>query len=113
MRRFTRRACPLTHSKGETMQAIKAKIIGPTDKRGAVVVASCPQGRVVRPYNGEKNDVVTAVADLLQKLDWSNGCNWHGGDLDSSTWVFVATPAPRGPNAEVVINGNRIGYVLL
>lgn len=73
------------------MQAITVKLTGPTDSRGAKLVASCVTGTLREQYNYEdKNQqAVKLVAKLVEKLGWTNISDWIGGELPDGTLVFV------------------------
>lgn len=71
-------------------QAIVTKFIGPTQTRGARVVAKADAGTLTAPwdYSGsvERNHA-KAAQSLAEKLGWSG--YWTGGSLPGAGYAFV------------------------
>jgi hypothetical protein len=74
-------------------QAIKVSYRGPTNTRGARMVASCDGGRVTTvttPYKHELNfekNVAEAAYQLLLELNWTG--DWHLGSLPGGDYCVV------------------------
>lgn len=81
------------------MQAIVTEYLGPTNHRGARIVAKCAAGRTVVPYehalSGEAVHRV-AVDALRAKLGWTGEHypgRWVAGELPSgSGYAYVYVP---------------------
>jgi hypothetical protein len=76
------------------MQAIQTKYLGPTNYKGARVVAECDAGRVTLSWdhalNVEDNHAAAAQA-LAKKLGWTNYGPWHGGSLKDGSMAWVSS----------------------
>jgi hypothetical protein len=71
------------------MQAIETKYLGPTNHKGARIVAKCDAGRVVVSYDhalGIYGNHEAAAKALLRKLEWTG--RWVGGGV-AGGFVFV------------------------
>jgi hypothetical protein len=77
------------------MKAITTRFLGPTDTKGARIIASdCDRNKVTIPYdyNGEESYRDAAIA-LCVELGWEG--TLVGGHLDNGmVWVFVDDHAP-------------------
>ncbi len=73
------------------MQAIITKYLGPTNARGARVVAKCQAGKVTVPWDhakGVDENHAAACLALTTRLNWGRG--WVGGAMpDDSGFAFV------------------------
>lgn len=72
-------------------QAIETRFLGPTNHRGARIVAKCQAGRIVIPYSYEHSCEEChrgAAMALASKLGWS-GSLIGGGSADGKGYVFV------------------------
>lgn len=77
------------------MQAIVTKYLGPTDHRGARIVASCYADRLTIPYPHEKSgeDAFRVAAEALRdKLGWTGVL--VGGSLPDGSYAFVFMSGP-------------------
>lgn len=57
------------------MQAIVTRFLGPTERTGARIIATCDAGRIVRPYmyaSTREDNHVSAARALAQKLGWTS-----------------------------------------
>lgn len=71
------------------MQAISVKYHGPTNTKGARMVARCDAGRVTVPWDygvSVERNAVAACEALLAKLGWEG--TYHGGVLPDGSWAF-------------------------
>lgn len=80
---------------GEVMsyQAITTKYLGPTDRRGSRVKASCLAGHLTLEwddrFNSDQNHAMAAMA-LAKKLDWTgNRYKFHDGVTAGGEHIFV------------------------
>ena len=75
-----------------TYQAITTKYFGPTNHRGARIVARAFAGKVTVPWDYSENVMANhaaAAKALAEKYQWSGG-RWHGGGLpDDTGYCFV------------------------
>ena len=77
------------------MQAIRTKYHGPTNTRGARIVAKCDAGQITTPYRyglSVEGNHKAACDKLLEKLGWDKdtGAPMVGGWYkDSYYWVFT------------------------
>ena len=82
-------------------QAIKTKFLGPTNYRGARVVAECDAKRIVIPWDHaldvEKNHVLAAKI-LAKKLGWGT---FVSGSLKSGEGVHVFQVPEKGALADL------------
>lgn len=71
-------------------QAIQTRFLGPTNTRGARVVARADAGRITVSWDYsqsiDENHRRAALA-LAERLGWKGP--WHGGSLPSAGYVFV------------------------
>lgn len=74
-------------------QAIATKYLGPTNHRGARIVATCQAGTLTAPwdddYDVDGNHTATAYA-LALHMGWSG--TWHGGGLPDGTGNAYVSP---------------------
>lgn len=78
--------------------AIVTKYLGPTDLKGARVVASCRsavrgKARIIRPLRYELSPAeghATVARELAELMEWPG--RWYGGDLDERSYVWVRAP---------------------
>lgn len=71
------------------MQAISVKYLGPTNHRGARMVARCEAGSLTMPWDygvSVERNAVAACEALLAKLGWEGA--YYGGLLPGGTWAF-------------------------
>ena len=75
-----------------TYQAITTKYLGPTNQRGARIVARAFAGKVTVPWDYSENVMANhaaAAKALAEKYQWTGG-RWHGGGLpDDTGYCFV------------------------
>lgn len=77
------------------MQAISVKYLGPTNARGARMVARCDAGRITVAWDhsmSPSDNARTACLTLLRKLGWWER-TFTGGLLPDGTWAFVTDDA--------------------
>jgi hypothetical protein len=72
------------------MQAITTKYLGPTDKKGARIKATCDAGSITVSYphelSGQDVHAFAAMA-LVRKLGWN---------IDRNTWECASLPGQAG-----------------
>lgn len=78
-------------------QAIRTRYAGPTNHRGARVIATCDAGRAVIPWPHELSGVdchAEGAMHLAHRLGWSGP--WTAGALADGGYAFVMVPRPNG-----------------
>lgn len=80
------------------LMAITTKYLGPTNYRGARIVAEVNGFRAIVPYSHEDRyeDHARAVRALLDKIGWSKtyeGCTLHAAAMTDGrlVWSFLPT----------------------
>jgi hypothetical protein len=79
------------------MQAIETKYLGPTNVRGARIVARAQAGRITVPYDHALNfdeNHIEAARIYAKRKGWI-GSWYSGGAVDGATFVHV--PSDGGP----------------
>ena len=82
------------------MQAIRTKVLAPTNHRPPRVVAECEAGRIVVPWNyslGVDGNYMAAARQLHESLGWDDFSTLHGGWLPSNVGgcAFVLIPKAK------------------
>lgn len=90
------------------MQAIETKFLGPTNTRGARIVARTANGqKITVPFDHASRTGIDAHAPaayaLARKMGW--GGDWFGGTLENS-YVFVASNYDGSPLR--MLDGGRV-----
>lgn len=72
------------------MNAIQTRFLGPTNTRGARVVAACEGKRATVSFNYESTEAAhdEAARNLVSKLGWQ-GIWYRGGSVDGKGFVYV------------------------
>jgi len=71
-------------------QAIRTRYAGPTDTRGARIIATAQAGRVVVPWDyalDPAENHAAACAAYANRKGWSGP--WHGGQLPDGSYAWV------------------------
>lgn len=79
------------------MQAIRTRFKGPTNSRGARIIADCDARRITVSWDYSLSTIENhreAAAELAKRLDWLDGYELASGGL-SDCWVHVLI-AKRG-----------------
>jgi len=74
------------------MQAIRTRVLLPTNTKPTRIKASCAAGSITIPYSYE-GDTQTCHAEaamqLVRKLGWEHTYIWVCGQLDNGDYCFV------------------------
>lgn len=87
-------------------QAITTKFLGPTDCRGARIVAKAAAGRRTYEWNyalGIEENHALAAQRLAEKLRWHG--TWYGGGLPADDgYVFVLAESDGNAHAFAIVH---------
>lgn len=89
------------------MQAITTKYLGPTNRRGSRIKATCQARSITVPCDDRLNSELNhrqAARALADKLGWSG--RWIGGGLPNGGYVYLLDDS-RVPAETFTINGGE------